>query len=47
MIRRLTFVLLFISMFAFACSGGGAGEDRAAQADAADLAQKMAARAGA
>lgn len=35
MIRRLTIVLLFISMFAVACSGGGAGEDRAAQPDAA------------
>ena len=47
MIRRLTLVLVFICMFAVACSGGGAREDRAAQPDTLDLAEKMAARVGA
>ena len=36
MIRRLMLVLLFISMFAVACSGGGAGEDRTAQPGAVE-----------
>ena len=47
MSRRLKPVLLFIFTFVFACSRGGAGEDRTAQPEAVGLAQKMAARAGA
>ena len=47
MVRWLTLVPVFICMFAVACSGGGTGEDRAAQPGALDLAEKMAATAGA
>ena len=42
MIRRLTIVLLFISMFAVACSGGGAGEDRTAQPGAVERSEAVA-----
>ncbi len=34
MIRRLTIVLVFISMFAVACFGGDASEDQVEQPDA-------------
>ena len=47
MIRRPTFVVLFMGMVSVACAGGGAGEDRASKSDGVDLAQQMAQKAGA